>query len=100
MHMGVTKGPDAARPFARLDGDRGGNRDDGATSPDGRVLGTYCHGLLAKPGLRAGLLARIGAPSDGFDHDARVDAALDALAEAMEQHLDIKGLLGLAGVRA
>ncbi|HUD29802.1 MAG TPA: cobyric acid synthase [Novosphingobium sp.] len=94
MHMGVTSGPDAARPFARLDG----SRDDGATSRDGLVLGTYCHGLLAKPALRGLLLERIGAASDGIDHEARVDAALDALAEAMERHLDIDGLLALSGV--
>jgi adenosylcobyric acid synthase len=94
MHMGVTQGPDAARPFARLDG----GRHDGAISGDGLVLGTYCHGLLARPGLRAALLARIGVASDGADHDARVDAALDALAAAMEEHLDIDELLALAGV--
>ena len=35
MHMGVTAGPDCARPFARLaDGSA-----DGAISPDGRVIG-------------------------------------------------------------
>lgn len=93
MHMGVTEGPDAARPFARL----AQGRADGAIGRDGRTFGTYCHGLLAKPGLRSALLARIGAQSDGFDNDARVDAALDALAEAMERHLDIDGLLALAG---
>ncbi|WP_404479572.1 cobyric acid synthase [Novosphingobium sp. BL-52-GroH] len=99
MHMGMTRGPDAVRPFARLEGGPAGIREDGAISRDGLVLGTYCHGLLAGPTLRAGLLARIGGTSDGFDHDARVDAALDALAEAMETHIDIDGLLALAGVR-
>ncbi|WP_232493793.1 cobyric acid synthase [Novosphingobium kaempferiae] len=93
MHMGVTEGPDAARPFARL----GNERPDGAVATDGRTFGTYCHGLLAKPGLRTALLERIGAVSDGFDNDARVDAALDELATAMEQHLDVGGLLALAG---
>jgi adenosylcobyric acid synthase len=96
MHMGVTEGPDTARPFARLDA----GRDDGATSRDGLVLGTYCHGLLAKPDLRGALLERIGSASDGRDHDARVDTALDSLAAAMEQHLDIDGLLALAGISA
>jgi adenosylcobyric acid synthase len=96
MHMGVTQGLDTARPFARLDA----GRDDGAVSRDGRVLGTYCHGLLAKPALRGALLERIGSASDGRDHDARVDAALDALAAAMEEHLDIDGLLALAGIGA
>jgi len=96
MHMGVTQGPDSARPFARLDS----ARNDGAVSVDGLVLGTYCHGLLAKAPLREALLARIGAASDGVDHDARVDAALDELAQAMEAHLDIAGLLALAAVGA
>jgi adenosylcobyric acid synthase len=43
MHMGVTTGADAARPFARLDD----GANDGAVCDDGRVIGTYCHGLIA-----------------------------------------------------
>ncbi|MDP3551905.1 MAG: cobyric acid synthase [Novosphingobium sp.] len=92
MHMGVTAGPDTARPFAVLDG----NRADGAISQNGRVIGTYCHGLLARPALRAELLRRIGAQSEGLDHGMTVDAALDDLANALEQHLDIDALLALA----
>src|SRR5215468_4815293 len=42
MHMGTTAGPDCARPFARLsDG-----AAEGAMSADGRVIGTYIHGLF------------------------------------------------------
>lgn len=92
MHMGVTAGPDTARPFAVFDG----NRADGAISQNGRVIGTYCHGLLARPELRAELLRRIGAQSEGMDHGTTVDAALDDLANALEQHLDIDALLALA----
>lgn len=92
MHMGETAGPDAGRPFALLsDG-----RADGATSPDGRVLGTYVHGAFAAAGLRAALLARVGGRSDGGDHDAHVDAALDAIARRLETHVDIDALLELA----
>ncbi|MFZ1071106.1 MAG: cobyric acid synthase, partial [Methyloceanibacter sp.] len=40
MHMGVSTGPDTARPLVRFsDG-----RTDGAVSADGRVAGTYLHG--------------------------------------------------------
>ena len=92
MHLGETSGPDCAQPFARL---RGGGCD-GAISRDGRVLGTYCHGLLGGPGLRRALLERIGARSDGLDHAARVDAALDQLAYALEEHVDIDALIALA----
>lgn len=92
MHMGVTAGPDTVRPFAMFDG----NRADGAISQNGRVIGTYCHGLLARPELRAELLRHIGAQSESVDHRMTVDAALDELANALEQHLDIDALLALA----
>lgn len=91
MHMGITTGPDCARPFALL-----GNRADGAISEDGLVIGTYCHGFFAATGLRRALLARIGAHSLGHDHATVVNGALDELAEALERHLDIDGLLELA----
>ena len=96
MHMGRTQGPDAARPFAMLEG----GRPDGAISADGRVIGTYCHGLFGATGLRRALLAWIGAPSRGVDHAHAVDTALDAIAAALEEHLDMEGLLALARERA
>jgi len=92
MHMGETGGPGAARPFAII----AGHRPDGAISADGLVLGTYCHGLLAGPALRAAILSRIGVRSSGEDHHHIVDAALDELANGLETHLDVDGLLKLA----
>jgi adenosylcobyric acid synthase len=92
MHIGHTAGPGAARAFARL----GNGCDDGAISADGMVMGTYCHGVLASAGLRQAVLARIGATSSGADYASSVDTALDELAQALEQHLDVDGLLALA----
>jgi adenosylcobyric acid synthase len=45
-------------------------------------------------------MARLGGESDGLDHQAGVDAALDELAAEMERHLDIDGLLALTEYRA
>ena len=57
MHMGQTAGPDCDRPLLRFsDG-----RLDGAISADGRVRGTYVHGLFADDRARASLLAWFGA---------------------------------------
>ena len=60
MHMGVTEGPDRARSFACWP------TSEGAISPDGRVIGTYIHGLfvddLGALGL-ADALPRVGPPS-------------------------------------
>jgi adenosylcobyric acid synthase len=92
MHMGETTGADCARAFARLDGER----DDGAVCPDGRVLGSYVHGLLASPALRSALLETIGLISAGGDYAASVDAALEEIGAAMEEHLDVEALLALA----
>ena len=93
IHMGQTTGPATSRPFARL-GESG--TPDGAISADGRVIGSYVHGALASTALRAALLARLGMTTDGLDHGARVDTALDAIAEAMERHLDVDAMIALA----
>ena len=91
MHMGVTDGPDRARPFATLpDG------AEGAASPDGRVLGTYVHGLFADDAQRAAWLARFGAAASGLAYEADVDQTLDALAAHLEAHLDLDALLSLS----
>jgi adenosylcobyric acid synthase len=92
MHMGITSGPDSNRPFAFLDQ----GRPDGAISADGRVIGTYCHGLLTSTGLRRALLAMIGAASVGEDYAHSVDRALDEIAAELEAHLDVDGLIALA----
>jgi adenosylcobyric acid synthase len=91
MHMGVTEGPDRARAWLRL-----GDRPEGAASADGRVRGTYLHGLFAADAFRAALLAEIGAAPGVADWGADVEAALDALAGHVERHLDLDALLGMA----
>jgi adenosylcobyric acid synthase len=91
MHMGVTTGPDCARPFARLaDGSA-----EGAVSADGRVAGTYVHGLFADDRQRAAWLAQFGAAA-GIAYDDLVERTLDALAAHLAAHLDLDGLLTLA----
>jgi len=92
MHMGETTGADTTRPFATLEP----FGPEGAISADGTVLGTYLHGLLASSELRSALLAKLGAVGSGRDYTADVDAALDEIAAALEEHLDVDALLALA----
>jgi adenosylcobyric acid synthase len=92
MHMGVTDGPDRARPFARLtDG-----APEGAVSSDGRVMGTYVHGLFADDRQRGAWLQRLGAGSSNMAYESQVEHTLDALANHLATHIDIDRLLKLA----
>jgi adenosylcobyric acid synthase len=92
MHMGVTEGPGRARPFALIDGEG----PEGAISVDGRVAGTYTHGLFTEDRQRAAWLSRLGAPPSTLAYEAGVEETLDALAAHLERHVDLDRLLELA----
>lgn len=90
IHIGRTDGPDRLRPFAHVEG-----VPEGAQSADGRIMGSYLHGMFAGDAFRAAFLAGFGQASAG-GYGAGVEAVLDALAGHMEAHLDVEGLLALA----
>lgn len=91
IHIGRTEGPDRMRPFARIDG-----QDEGAISACGRVTGSYLHGLFAADDFRTAWLGGLGVTASGQSHAGRVEATLNALADHMESHLDMAGMLALA----
>ncbi len=91
IHIGQTSGPDCARPFAMI-----GERPEGATRADGRVVGTYLHGLFTDDAFRREWLAQFGVTDGGIAYASAVETALDGLADHMEQHLDVDGLLAAA----
>jgi adenosylcobyric acid synthase len=96
MHLGVTTGEDCARPFATLsDG-----RSDGAVSADGRIAGTYVHGLFADDGMRRAFLSGLGAETSNLAYEAMVDEVLDRFADHLADHLDIERLWDIAGEAA
>jgi adenosylcobyric acid synthase len=91
IHIGRTDGSDRARPFALL-----GGAPEGATSSDGRVHGSYLHGLFTSDNFRKAFLAQLDVPVADQPYHARVESALDALADHIETHFDVEGLLALA----
>uniref|UniRef100_A4WY60 CobB/CobQ-like glutamine amidotransferase domain-containing protein n=1 Tax=Cereibacter sphaeroides (strain ATCC 17025 / ATH 2.4.3) TaxID=349102 RepID=A4WY60_CERS5 len=88
MHMGVTTGAGLDRPWLDLDG-----RPEGAASADGRVTGTYLHGIFGSGPFRAQWLRTLGASGSAGDHSGRIETALDRLADGIEADLDLDALL-------
>ncbi len=91
IHLGRTTGPDCRRPATIIN-----NAPDGAVSADGKVLGTYLHGLFGADAFRARFLESLGIGGGGIDYRANVEAALDDIAAALETHLDCDALFSLA----
>src|SRR5215470_9295115 len=91
IHIGRTEGVDRRRPFAFV-----GRTPEGAISADGHVQGSYLHGLFTSDAFRSAYLARLGMAATTESYAARVESTLDALADHIDKHLDVKGLLALA----
>ncbi len=96
IHLGKTTGPDTERPVFDL-----GGRDDGGQSRDGRVVGTYVHGLFAEDAFRRRYLSRFATfEADALVYNDLVDDTLDRLADHLERSLDIERILDIARARA
>jgi adenosylcobyric acid synthase len=94
IHLGRTEGADCARPVVRVHGD-----PNGAASPDGRVQGTYVHGLFASDRFRRAYLAGFGIASR-LAYAQTVERALETLADHVEAHLDLAAIFAIAEGRA
>ena len=91
IHLGQTDGSDCQRPFGYVD-----QRPEGARSEDGRVQGSYLHGLFREDAFRQSFLAGLGAPASDLFYDKSLDDVLNRLADHLEEHLDIDALFALA----
>jgi adenosylcobyric acid synthase len=89
MHLGLSEGPDRANPWVCLDD----KRTEGALSSDGRVMGSYLHGIFAADGFRQAFLAGLrSGRSSTIAYDMRVEKTLDDLAEHLEKYMDLDAL--------
>jgi adenosylcobyric acid synthase len=95
IHAGVSRGRALQSPVAILEGDRA----DGALSGDGRILGTYLHGIFESPAAGAALLrwAGLREPRE-IDYREVRERAIDRLADSVAAHLDLASMLRLLGV--
>ncbi|MHA1158116.1 MAG: cobyric acid synthase [Alphaproteobacteria bacterium] len=93
IHTGTTTGPDADSPFCRIEG-----RSDGAVSPDGRVAGTYVHGLFSSDRFRSFFRQSYGLAASELHYQAMIDQTLDNLAAHLEASLDMAAVMEIAGL--
>jgi adenosylcobyric acid synthase len=99
IHMGQTRRLGGRPLFEVQARNQSACRDhDGCASDDGRILGTYLHGLFDAPGITRRWLTGIGlghlSVSDAHGPMAR-NQAYEALAEHALRHLDIAGVESL-----
>jgi adenosylcobyric acid synthase len=102
IHMGETSLGGDGRPFARIT--RRSHRqveiNDGCVSPDGRVFGTYLHGIFDNDGFRRAFLnnIRMGKGMVLPVADPSTADRYDMLAEHLEKHIDVERVLNVCGV--
>jgi len=92
IHNGSTYGKDRDRAMTVLPQGR-----EGAISADGRIEGTYLHGLFGNDAFRHWWLQGLDATaSSNLIYSEYVEEELDALADGLEQTLDIDALFNEA----
>ena len=102
IHMGITELHDAASPLLTIERRSGKDvcEPDGAIAADGRVWGTYLHGLFDNDEFRFRLLNMLrgekGLPALPWDELRRAaedkDANYDRLADLMQSSLDMAAI--------
>lgn len=91
IHLGHTDGPDRAHPMFTVN-----DQPEGAIRPDGRVMGSYLHGMFTEDAFRRAFLAGLGATPGNVSYDQAVEETLDALADHLAANVDCERLLTLA----
>lgn len=88
IHVGSSTGADTRKPMVILDG-----KPDGAISENGKVEGTYLHGMFSSNEFRREWLNRLqpGIASE-LDYELTIEHELDLLADGLESALDVDAL--------
>ncbi|WP_256207791.1 cobyric acid synthase [Nitrosomonas sp. Nm166] len=76
--------------------------NDGVISDDGLILGTYLHGIFVSSTAREGILTWAGLNSQNatLDYHAVCDAAINRLADCVDQYLDTAHLYRLLNLQS
>ncbi|WP_182419060.1 cobyric acid synthase [Bartonella sp. HY038] len=91
IHLGATLGNDCLNSSIYL-----GGQQDGAASRDGKIWGTYLHGIFNQGVFRSKFLSGFGALSQGVSQQSIIDDALNDIAAELERAVNIDQLLAVA----
>ena len=105
IHIGETSYRDGAKPFARLDVERTSESlPDGCVSADGRIFGSYLHGLFDDDGFRHTFVAaarafcRLTPLTEVEDWKKKREESLNRLADGVRAALDMPTIFAYAGL--
>ncbi len=96
IHMGTTEADAGVSPLYRSPE----GRREGAVSSDGKIWGSYLHGIFDNSALRRGFLGSLGWQGEAGareENDLR-EAEFERLADAVEEVLDRKALDRIIGL--
>jgi adenosylcobyric acid synthase len=108
IHIGETRYLEGAKPFAKLRAaSSGGNQEfsDGCSGTDGRVFGSYLHGIFDEDNFRQAFLsaARAFRKLDSLvvvnQWRQKREEALNRLADTVRRSLDMASVFAWAGLR-
>jgi adenosylcobyric acid synthase len=91
IHMGRSTVSGACRSFLRVSARNNSPEDDvdGAVSADGKVTGTYFHGIFDDPGVKQWFLAHVDPAYSAERHEKGPQESYELLAAHFSQHLDL-----------
>jgi adenosylcobyric acid synthase len=106
IHLGTTEYLDGAVPFAAIvrESDGSQTHSDGCVSSDGRIFGTYLHGIFDHDAFRHEFMhsacasLQMSAPDELVGWSERRRVQLDLLADAFGSALDLKAIFAMIGL--
>ncbi len=105
IHMGESSLPRGSAPFARIvrRGDQDVDLEDGFVSSDGRLIGTYIHGVFENDAFRKGYFdaIRIEKGIQVGERGSKTVSAdpFDIMASHLSEHLDMRKLMEICGLQ-
>jgi adenosylcobyric acid synthase len=105
IHLGTTDYQSGAKPLFHITREDGFTAIDGATSQDGRIIGTYLHGVFDDDEFRHAFLSaartacQLAPPRAFTNFRAEREARFDRLAAHVRQAIDLNVILGWLKLR-